>query len=125
MWILLLALGTFVSGYTHKETACYVLVTQFMEKKAVEIQEKFSKDPDVDSLGLINCMVKDSFTRCNNTITLMQAKKANKYGALEELMQLVEFDVNDYKGKKVEPNYDFIKEFRRIQSDVPPRNNDL
>ncbi|OMJ69245.1 hypothetical protein SteCoe_33078 [Stentor coeruleus] len=125
MWILLLSLGVIVSGYTRKETACYVLVTQFMEKKAQEIQETFSRDPNADSLGLINCMVKDSFTRCNNTITSSQASKANKYGALEELLPLVEFDVNDYKGKKVEPNYDFIKEFRKIQSEVPTRSNDL
>ena len=125
MWILLFPLFALSKEYTSKETACYILATEYFTKQSKTIQNEIDRDKNLDPLGIINKMVMDSFARCNNTITEEQATKVLKYTVTDEYISLVEIDINSYKTISVEPNFDFIKEFKRIQVSVPRHRDEL
>lgn len=113
--LVLLIKVAFSEGYTEKETACHVLVTGFLTENSESIKNEYQHIENIDPIGIINRMVMDSFTQCSSKITDKEAKYVNANGHSENYSHLVQIDIKAYSGVDVEPNFDFITKFRKMQ----------
>jgi len=52
-----------------KDSACSYLVSDFLLKHAETIHYLFKGNHELDSLGIINQMARDSFDKCSRNIT--------------------------------------------------------
>lgn len=122
----LLFIFSFVSAEdAQKDSACSFLVSDFLLKQAETIHQLFKGDHELDSLGIINQMAKDSFDKCSRNITPDQIDSVNQKGPDPKFHFLVNFDPKSYLNLKVDPTYDFILKLKSLQIRSPDHPHDL
>lgn len=108
-----------------KDSACSYLVTDFLLKHAETIHQLFKGDNDLDHLGVINQMAKDSFDKCSRNINEEQIRIVNLKGPDAKYHFLASFDPKSYLGFKVEASYDFILKLKSLQIHSADHPHDL
>lgn len=123
LFLILLTLSS--ANDPQKDSACSFLVTDFLLKHAETIHHLFKGDHELDHLGVINQMAKDSFDKCSRNINEDQIQIVNLKGADSKYHFLVSFDPKSYLGFKVEPTYDFILKLKSLQIHSADHPHDL
>ena len=113
------------SSHTEGERACYLLASKYFINQSLEIQEKINKQSSSDPLGTINKMIKDSFLKCNETITKEETLDVNSSIIKEIYYELVKTKIDDYISLEVEPNFEFIGYFKSIGESVERKKVEL
>jgi hypothetical protein len=125
MWTFFAVILVMTESFTNKEIACGGLVMDYITEKSDSIHSKFKENKNLDEVGILNKMIKDSFTKCNSTITQSQARSIDSHRLSKDLFHLVEIDIDYYYSIKVEPNLDFITLFKKIPYKPTAKSNDL